>query len=108
MVCSPSLVLESELIRLFYKNSVGSIYVERHRGPAAAHIATADPHNSLFAVFSLVMGPLALGDAVALGKAAQARRGMNEADVANLGETVAQKAKLVQKVTGVCLRGGEE
>jgi chitinase len=61
-----------------------------------------DPNNSLLSIFSLVMGPLALGDIATMTKASNIRRGMTDGDVTGLGETVANRMKSIQRVTGAC------
>ncbi|KAK6535514.1 hypothetical protein TWF694_001969 [Orbilia ellipsospora] len=62
----------------------------------------SDPQNAPLAIFSLVLTPLALGDLVALGRAANLRRGMAEGDVAKLGTTISTRLETITKVCGAC------
>ncbi|KAL5041795.1 hypothetical protein BDW71DRAFT_211826 [Aspergillus fruticulosus] len=61
-----------------------------------------DPENAPLAIFSLVLAPLALSDAVAISKAAQVRRGMSAEQLATLGGSVSKKMDTVKRLKGTC------
>jgi len=61
-----------------------------------------DPKNPLLGIMSIVLAPLALGDLLKIGKAANIRRGMSEDDVVKLGGKIASRMGTVKKVVGTC------
>jgi hypothetical protein len=61
-----------------------------------------DPGNPLLGIMSIVLAPLALGDLLKIGKAANIRRGMSEDDVVKLGGKIAGRMGTVKKVVGTC------
>ncbi|POR35152.1 Killer toxin alpha/beta [Tolypocladium paradoxum] len=73
-------------------------------GNAALDVYTIvdDPNNAPLAIFNLVLEPLALTDLAKIRTAASYRRGMDDADVAKLGERVAARMGTIKKVTGTC------
>ncbi|KAK6542011.1 hypothetical protein TWF694_007782 [Orbilia ellipsospora] len=61
-----------------------------------------DPENAPLAIFSLILTPLALTDLSVISKAANIRRGMDTAEVAKLGRSVANRMDIVQRIAGMC------
>ncbi|GIJ86888.1 hypothetical protein Asppvi_005786 [Aspergillus pseudoviridinutans] len=61
-----------------------------------------DPHNAPLAIMNLIFVPAALSDVVTISKAANLRRGMDDLDIAKLGDRVAGRMGLIKKVTGSC------
>ncbi|KAL3452701.1 hypothetical protein BJX65DRAFT_302610 [Aspergillus insuetus] len=61
-----------------------------------------DPDNAPLAIFSLVLNPLALLDAVKVGQAARARRGMPARDVAKLGDRLNARLNIISKLKDRC------
>ncbi|KAF2094641.1 killer toxin alpha/beta [Rhizodiscina lignyota] len=73
-------------------------------GNAAMDVYTIvdDPSNAPLAIFSLILEHLALADLAKITRAANIRRGMTDADVAKLGDKVADSMGTIKKITGVC------
>ncbi|KAJ5159039.1 uncharacterized protein N7500_008690 [Penicillium coprophilum] len=61
-----------------------------------------DPKNAPLAIFGLILSPLALTDAVAIGRAASARRSMSADDVAKLGEGLNARLSKISNIKNVC------
>ena len=61
-----------------------------------------DPHNAPLLIFQLILEPLALANVGSVAKMANIRRGMSEAQVLKLGGKVADRMKIIQKITGAC------
>ncbi|KAK3939523.1 hypothetical protein QBC46DRAFT_459640 [Diplogelasinospora grovesii] len=58
--------------------------------------------NDPLAIFSVVLAPLAIFDAVQIAKAATRARGMSAEDIGKLGKNVHAKMDLVRKTSSVC------
>jgi hypothetical protein len=62
-----------------------------------------DPNNAPLAIFSLITGPMALGDVATMAKAAKARRDMSSDQVGKLGKGISDRMESIDKIRGVCL-----
>ncbi|KAJ5181910.1 hypothetical protein N7449_012057 [Penicillium cf. viridicatum] len=73
-------------------------------GNVALNIYTIvdDPDNAPLAMFGLILSPLALTDAVAISRAASARRSMSADDVSKLGEGLNERLSKINNIKDVC------
>ena len=75
-------------------------------GNAAFDVYTIvdDPQNAPLAIMGLIFAPAALADVATITKAANIRRGMEEADIDKLGTKLSSRMKSIKKVTGPCFK----
>ncbi|KAF7593665.1 hypothetical protein BBP40_011071 [Aspergillus hancockii] len=67
------------------------------------YIIVDDPHNAPLAIMNQPnIARAALADVAAITKAANLRRGMDDYDIAKLGDEVAGGMRSIKKVTGSC------
>ncbi|KAH6997387.1 glycoside hydrolase family 18 protein [Ilyonectria destructans] len=73
-------------------------------GNSAVDIYTIvdDPKNAPLAIFDLILAPLAIADIATITKASNLRRGMEDADIAKLGDRVKGRMDTIDKLKGVC------
>ena len=75
-------------------------------GNAAMDIYTlvSDPQNAPLAIMGLIFAPAALADAGNLLKAANIRRGMEDAEIAKLGTKISDGMSTIRKINGKCVK----
>ena len=61
-----------------------------------------DPENAPLAIMGLIFAPASLADIAKVTRAANIRRGMDDADIAKLGERVADGMGTIRKINGKC------